>query len=84
MSQGMYLLLVTWLAVSLAQSYLILHFSIIFILPIVTFFGYYRSISQLTVPISLLAVALVKVFAILSLTRFNLVYFSVNSSVIFI
>ena len=41
-------------------------------------------ISRSAVPISLLAVALVKVFAILSLTRFNLVYFSVNSTVIFI
>ena len=40
--------------------------------------------SWLAVSISLLAVALVKVFTGLSLTRFYLVYFSVNSSVIFI
>ena len=61
--------------VNVAQSFLILHFSINCMLPLVT----------LGFPCLILSKSqfLVKVFAILGSTQLNLAYFSVNSSVIF-
>ena len=72
-------LVTCYLTYNIPQSYLILHCTINSMLPLVTlvfFVGYCWSIFRLAVPISRLAVVLVKVFAILSLTRFNLFVFS--------